>query len=110
MDSRHWADTFLDRMPTISASAAFEELLSRGPDNEISGLQSFDSLVQNGNDSTQVGFERGKVTELWGPSGAGKTALMWAARASVGTRKLMTSQATDCDHVVKARQWRRLDR
>ncbi|KAK6391396.1 hypothetical protein LTR65_004560 [Meristemomyces frigidus] len=64
------------RLPTVSASEALRELQSHGPDGELSGIEPLDSLLQNGIASTSGGFERGKVTEIWGPSGAGKTALM----------------------------------
>ncbi|KAK5117912.1 hypothetical protein LTR85_008686 [Meristemomyces frigidus] len=64
------------RLPTVSASEALQELQSHGPDSELSGVEALDTLLHNGTATTSAGFEHGKVTEIWGPSGAGKTGLM----------------------------------
>ncbi|GAB7362991.1 hypothetical protein MBLNU230_g3286t1 [Neophaeotheca triangularis] len=74
------------RLPTVSASAALSQLTAAnrasGVPTGLTGLDAF--LVGGGNEAplssataTAVGggFERGKVFEVWGPSGAGKTGI-----------------------------------
>ncbi|EMC93257.1 hypothetical protein BAUCODRAFT_36929 [Baudoinia panamericana UAMH 10762] len=68
------------RLPTVSASRALQDLQSHGPDAVSTGLQPLDFLVA-GKASGQGGFERGKVGELWGPVGAGKTTILMQAAA-----------------------------
>lgn len=71
-----------DRLPTVSASAALDELAGDASANIPSGLTGLDkALAANSparvqaDDSHPGGVTRGQVTELWGPPGAGKTAL-----------------------------------
>lgn len=59
-----------DRLPTVSASEALLNLSDHehGPSNVLTGVPDVDDALGDG-------FELGKVTELWGPVGAGKTAM-----------------------------------
>ena len=41
------------------------------------GLPLLDSLLSDSSDTHDGGIEHGKVTELWGPRGAGKTAIAY---------------------------------
>lgn len=67
----------------MSASEALLNLQARGPRAISTGLGQLDTLL-GGNTyqsdglpdvATAGGLERGKVTEVWGPPGAGKTTL-----------------------------------
>lgn len=62
-----------DRLPTVSASEAFRDLSDddHPPSNAYTDIAALD-------DALGGGFECGKVTELWGPPGAGKTAIAYA--------------------------------
>ena len=62
-----------DRLPTVSASEAFRDLSDddHPPSNAYTEIDVLD-------DALGGGFETGKVTELWGPLGAGKTAIAYA--------------------------------
>ncbi|KAK5163240.1 uncharacterized protein LTR77_010826 [Saxophila tyrrhenica] len=63
------------RLPTVSASQALQDLTD-GPSNFIkTGIASLDSRLAGASITVEGGFERGKVTEIWGPSGGGKTAI-----------------------------------
>ncbi|KAH7328255.1 P-loop containing nucleoside triphosphate hydrolase protein [Stachybotrys elegans] len=79
-DVSSFATSETHRLPTISASQALNELHSR-PANPIStGLKDLDDgLLGSSGDSQEPsplgGVKRGQVTEIWGPPGAGKTAL-----------------------------------
>lgn len=67
-----------DRLPTIAASEAFRDLSeddNHPPSNVYTGITELD-------DALGGGFESGKVTELWGPPGAGKTAIAYVASSS----------------------------
>ena len=70
----------LDRLPTVSAARAYEELnedKSRFVSTSLAALDvSLATVVlQNCADSTLGGgIEKGQVTEIWGPPGVGKTA------------------------------------
>ncbi|WPG99186.1 Hypothetical protein R9X50_00199700 [Acrodontium crateriforme] len=64
------------RLATVSASDALRELQAEASCNPKCGLKSLDVLLSADGDASEGGFESGKVTEIWGPSGAGKTALM----------------------------------
>ncbi|TGO69900.1 hypothetical protein BELL_0751g00020 [Botrytis elliptica] len=77
------ADTFQDRMPTVSAAQALQDLESSPTRCIPTGLANLDLALQN-TDPLQVstsadqnygGISRGKVTEIYGPPGVGKTAL-----------------------------------
>lgn len=70
-----------DRLPTVSASAALDELTSDASANIPTGLIDLDralatnSPLDGPEDDCPGGITRGQVTEIWGPPGAGKTAL-----------------------------------
>ncbi|KAJ4314635.1 hypothetical protein N0V94_006365 [Neodidymelliopsis sp. IMI 364377] len=67
------------RLPTVSASQALQSLSARGARTVPTGLKQLDKLVAPpslpGHDTTG-GYARGKVTEVYGPSGVGKTSLL----------------------------------
>ncbi|KAI7541161.1 P-loop containing nucleoside triphosphate hydrolase protein [Hortaea werneckii] len=64
------------RLPTVSASAALQELETHDSNKDVDDSSGSDSKVPR--DALQLpgGFEPNRVTEIWGPSGAGKTALL----------------------------------
>ncbi|KAK6440257.1 hypothetical protein LTR95_003522 [Oleoguttula sp. CCFEE 5521] len=64
------------RLPSVSAADAFQALSDgqHGPSAISSGIADLD-------DALGGGIEVGKVTELWGPIGAGKTAIALATAA-----------------------------
>lgn len=66
------------RLPTVWASAALQRASESGPkaSNALTGIASIDHALGNG-------FESGKVTELWGPMGAGKTAIALRTASTV---------------------------
>ncbi|KAF5540977.1 DNA repair rhp55 [Fusarium napiforme] len=68
------------RLPTVSASQALDELDNDASTHVSTGIEDLDrSLISNiiadSQDTTKGGVQRGQVTEIWGPPGAGKTAL-----------------------------------
>lgn len=70
-----------DRLPTVSASQAFNALKNKVPRTLSTGLAHLDAVlsprslgVQNNASSLSGGLPRGQVTEIYGPPGAGKTA------------------------------------
>ncbi|KAF4497901.1 DNA repair rhp55 [Fusarium agapanthi] len=68
------------RLPTVSASQALDELDNGASTHVSTGIEELDrSLIANitadSQDTTKGGVQRGQVTEIWGPPGAGKTAL-----------------------------------
>ncbi|KAF5609380.1 DNA repair rhp55 [Fusarium pseudoanthophilum] len=68
------------RLPTVSASQALDELDNDASTHISTGIEDLDrSLIANitadSQDTTKGGVQRGQVTEIWGPPGAGKTAL-----------------------------------
>jgi hypothetical protein len=69
-------NTSADRLPTVSASQALHSLHARGARTVPTGITQLDKLLAPsslpGHDVTG-GYMRGKVTELFGPSGVGKT-------------------------------------
>ena len=72
-------DVVKDRLPTVSASAALEELESDRNAYISCGLEGVDKVItgNTANDessSFRGAVRRGQVTELWGPPGTGKTA------------------------------------
>ena len=73
--------TATDRMPTVSAAQALQNLQSPMAEGIAFGLRGLDDLLQNRHaleaQSTAScgGAIRGKVTEIYGPPGVGKTAL-----------------------------------
>jgi RecA/RadA recombinase len=67
----------VDRLPTVSASQALHSLHARGARTVSTGVRQLDKLLAPpslpGHD-VSGGYMRGKVTEVFGPSGVGKTA------------------------------------
>ena len=70
-----YTDNGPDRLPTVSASQAFQDLQGDGASCLPIGLSSLDSRLSDSSSNGSGGIERGKVTEIWGPTGAGKTGL-----------------------------------
>ncbi|KAI6876597.1 hypothetical protein KC338_g70 [Hortaea werneckii] len=64
------------RLPTVSASAALQELETFDSNKDVDDSGSSDSKLPKGALQLPGGFETNRVTEIWGPSGAGKTALL----------------------------------
>jgi hypothetical protein len=66
----------VDRLPTVSASQALHSFHARGARTVSTGITQLDKLLAPpslpGHDVTG-GYMRGKVTEIFGPSGVGKT-------------------------------------
>lgn len=74
------ADHCSDRLPTVTASAALEELSHDESLHISTGLRELDKHLQDGlgapnNTPGSGGIKRGQVAEVWGPPGTGKTAL-----------------------------------
>ncbi|CAG7564212.1 unnamed protein product [Fusarium equiseti] len=73
--------TLADRLPTISASQALDDLRSDASTHVSTGVEGLDrsllgSVAVESQDATSKGgVQRGQVTEVWGPPGTGKTAL-----------------------------------
>ncbi|KAL2024530.1 hypothetical protein VTK56DRAFT_7573 [Thermocarpiscus australiensis] len=64
------------RLPTVSAAEALRNLEGSESNFISTGLAALDSLLRSGLDgSDRGGIQKGHVTEVWGPPGAGKTAL-----------------------------------
>ncbi|KAI0579291.1 RecA RecA-RadA recombinase [Pyrenophora tritici-repentis] len=65
------------RLPTVSASQALQKLHARGARTVSTGITQLDKVLSPlslpGHD-VSGGYTRGKVTEVFGPSGVGKTA------------------------------------
>jgi RecA/RadA recombinase len=73
--------TILDRMPTVSAAQALQDLNSPAVRSISTGFRTLDASLQNqdvkSSDASRQcgGVSRGQVTEVYGPPGVGKTAL-----------------------------------
>jgi len=71
------ANIAVDRLPTVSASQALQKLHARGARTVSTGITQLDKVLSPpslpGHD-VSGGYIRGKVTEVFGPSGVGKTA------------------------------------
>lgn len=66
----------LDRLPTVSASQALQDFNARGSRTVSTGLTQLDKILSVPSPpghGASGGYIRGKVTEIFGPSGAGKT-------------------------------------
>lgn len=66
------------RLPTVSASDAFQGITgdSEASTTALTSIASLDDVLGGG-------FENGKVTELWGPMGGGKTAVALQTTSNV---------------------------
>ncbi|KAF9694160.1 hypothetical protein EKO04_007804 [Ascochyta lentis] len=73
------------RLPTVSASQALQSLDARGARTVPTGLRQLDRLLAPpslpGRDMAG-GYARGKVTEVYGPPGVGKTSLLVQAASN----------------------------
>lgn len=92
------------RLPTVSASQALQNLYARGARAVSTGISQLDKVLSvpslPGHDAPG-GYLRGKVTEIFGPSGVGKTSFGIQAAVSalregqqvvwVGTYELVAS-------------------
>ncbi|KAF1945018.1 P-loop containing nucleoside triphosphate hydrolase protein [Clathrospora elynae] len=95
------------RLPTVSASQALQHLHARGARTVSTGIAQLDKVLcppsLPGHD-VAGGYMRGKVTEIFGPSGVGKTALGIQAAVSAlreGQRAVWVDAA--CAPLVKHR-------
>jgi hypothetical protein len=65
-----------DRLPTVSAAKALEDFQCNNQNYVSTGLTSLDAMLGSVlGDGSVGGIQKGHVTEIWGPPGAGKTAL-----------------------------------
>jgi len=63
------------RLPTVSAAQALQDLEGDASNAIPTGLAALDASLSPGLDNVgHGGIQKGHVTELWGPPGAGKTA------------------------------------
>lgn len=82
-------------MPTVSAAQALEDLKSSPTRCISTGLSLLDYALQNREPQLQDaepfygGVSRGKVTEIYGPPGAGKTAIGFVKFQSGGNSALL---------------------
>jgi len=73
-----------DRLPTVSAAQALHDLEDGDSINFIStGLPALDASLTPGLGAPGTapgpgGIQKGQLTEIWGPPGAGKTAFGYA--------------------------------
>jgi RecA/RadA recombinase len=70
------ADLAIDRLPTISASQALHSLKARGARTVSTGISQLNTLLSPPSlpgHHVSGGYMRGKVTEIFGPPGVGKT-------------------------------------
>ncbi|KAF4467623.1 DNA repair rhp55 [Fusarium albosuccineum] len=71
----------VNRLPTVSASQALDELGNDASNHVSTGLEDLDhallgaASVDSQETTRKGGVQRGQVTEIWGPPGTGKTAL-----------------------------------
>jgi hypothetical protein len=79
--------TQTDRLATVSAAQALIDLNTSGTRCISTGLRDLDALLQNRDPGAVFegntffgGVSRGKVTEIWGPPGVGKTVLGYVIR------------------------------
>ncbi|KAF2995118.1 hypothetical protein E8E13_004279 [Curvularia kusanoi] len=73
------------RLPTVSASQALQSLNTRGARSVPTGLGQLDKLLAPPSlpgHHVAGGYARGKVTEVYGPPGAGKTSLLLQAASN----------------------------
>lgn len=78
---QHVTDIDLDRMPTVSAAQALEELDADAYTHVSTSLPDLDralmGFASSQSDATDKkgGIAKSQITEFWGPPGVGKTAL-----------------------------------
>lgn len=95
----------LDRLPTVSAAQALEEMNDDDATYLLTGLPDLDRALIGSTSSTpsqqveQGGFSKGQITEIWGPPGVGKTAFAMQAAVNVlrGGKSVVW---VDCFHPV----------
>lgn len=114
-------DLGIDRLPTVSASEALQNLSARGARTVPTGLTQLDRLLTPpslpGLDAAG-GYARGKVTEVFGPSGVGKTSLLLQAASKalregqhvywigmVQSKKSLHITATNFHQMVHVHLW-----
>ncbi|GAB7348260.1 hypothetical protein MBLNU459_g6250t1 [Dothideomycetes sp. NU459] len=99
------------RLRTVSASEALQNLQARGPRLLSTGINKLDAIL-GGNDyhpdgpsvaASGGGLERGKVTEIWGPPGAGKTTLAMQVAAGALNNGGVVVWIDACTSLVKTR-------
>lgn len=67
--------TLSDRLPAVSASQALQQLRNERPFSISTGVPKLDTiLVGQSPGGNGGGLVRGQITEVFGPSGVGKTA------------------------------------
>lgn len=67
----------IDRLPTVSASQALQTLQAKGSRAVSTGIPQLDEALAPRALPGRIvsgGYPRGKVTEIFGPPGVGKTA------------------------------------
>lgn len=98
-------DTLLDRLPTVSAAQALEDLNGHGASFVPIGLPELDRALTVSTASApsvpdqQGGLTKGQITEIWGPPGVGKTAVAIQTAVNV-LRDGKSVVWVDCFHPV----------
>ncbi|GIZ43768.1 hypothetical protein CKM354_000698300 [Cercospora kikuchii] len=96
------------RLATQSAADALGDLDNPRASAVSSGITYLDNSLTGNNPAASPGFERGKVAEIWGPAGAGKTAI--AFQAAVEALKAGdTVTWLDCSSLLSAPRLRVLE-
>lgn len=81
------ANVYLDRLPTVSASAALQRLRDAAPNNISTGLPTLNTILAGqkrnhvSSGSKTGGLVPGQIIDVYGPPGVGKTAF-WYVLAS----------------------------
>ncbi len=74
-----------DRLPTVSAAKALEDFQGNRSNYVSTGLTALDASLGSVLDGSSVGgIQKGYVTEIWGPPGAGKTAIGYVLQDETG--------------------------
>lgn len=72
---------FIDRLPTVQASQALNDLQDDCNLHLSTGLEDLDNALsppspnESRDSPSNGGIKRGQLTEIWGPPGTGKTAI-----------------------------------